>query len=145
MARGVDGAAADPRVTLWIGDGRPWKCERSEQRLDWMLDHWRRHGFGRRSALDRESGAWLGFVGLNCITSNAVELDEGDVEIGWWLQPEVWGQGLATEGALAMRDEAYQRLNLARIIAGTMPAITPRDGSCRNRHGLRSRCHRSPR
>lgn len=144
MAQAWTALVADARVTQWIGGGEPWERERSEQRFDWMLDHWRRHGFGWRSALHRESGAWVGFVGLNYVTPDAVELDEGEVEIGLWLQPEVWGQGLATEGALATRDEAFQRLNLARIV-GRLLATPPRDDHAEDRHDLPSRSHRRPR
>lgn len=109
--------AADARVTRWIGGGEAWDRSRSEAQFEWMLDHWRQHNFGWRSAIDKASGAWVGFIGLNYVTPNAIELDEGDVEIGWWLRPEVWGRGLATEGALAGRDEAFQRVDLDRIVS----------------------------
>jgi RimJ/RimL family protein N-acetyltransferase len=74
-------------------------------------------GFGWRAAIERAGGAWLGFIGLNHARPEAIELRSGDVELGWWLVPAVWGRGLATEGAAAVRDEAFGRLGLERVVA----------------------------
>lgn len=131
MARGVDALVADARVTRWIGGGEPWERGRSEQRFDWMLDHWRRHGFGWRATLDRESCAWVGFVELNYVTPDAVELDEGEVETGCWLQPEVWGQGVAHRGGARDAGRSVPAVDLSEASFDTMLATPPRDGSCR--------------
>jgi RimJ/RimL family protein N-acetyltransferase len=101
-----------------------------------MLDHWSEHGFGWRSALDKESGEWLGFVGLNHVTLNDVELAGDEVEIGWWLKPAVWGRGLATEGALVMRDEAFDRVKLDRIVS-RHHAGNPASGRVMEKIGMR--------
>ena len=49
------GLYADPDVMRYIGDGRPRTRADSATRLEIMLDHWRKHGFGfftiRRSRL----------------------------------------------------------------------------------------------
>jgi RimJ/RimL family protein N-acetyltransferase len=44
------------------------------------------------------------------------------VEIGWRLAKEYWGSGYATEGAMAARDFAFQRLGLSELVAFTIPA-----------------------
>jgi RimJ/RimL family protein N-acetyltransferase len=108
--------ATMPEVVRHIGDGEIWSRERADEVFGRNLRHWDEHGFGWRSALDRESSAWLGFVGLNYVPVDAVDSSPDDVEIGWWLLPEAWGRGLATEGALAVRDEAFERVGLDRII-----------------------------
>ena len=43
------------------------------------------------------------------------------VELGWMLRPSAWGQGYATEAGGAIRDEAFDRLNLASIVAAHHP------------------------
>lgn len=108
--------ATIPEVVRHIGDGEIWSRERADDVFDRNLRHWDEHGFGWRSALDRESGAWHGFLGLSYVPGDAVDSSPEDVEIGWWLLPEAWGHGLATEGALAVRDEAFERVGLHRII-----------------------------
>jgi RimJ/RimL family protein N-acetyltransferase len=114
--------ASDLQVMRHIGNGAPWTREQAEERFRWQLEHWRRHGFGWRSALDRASGKWLGFVGINHPRPEAIELRPDEVEIGWWFSPWVWGRGLATEGATALRDEAFGRLALDRLVSRCRPA-----------------------
>src|SRR5207245_125051 len=109
--------AADPRVTGHFGQGSPWSRRRSEARFAEALGHWTRYGFGWRSAVDRSSGEWLGFVGLNFARPESIELAPRSVEIGWWLDPSAWGRGYATEGAIALRDEGFERVALDRLWA----------------------------
>ena len=108
--------ATIPEVVRYIGDGEIWNSERANEVFDRNIRHWREHGFGWRSALDRETGTWLGFLGLNYVPGDAVDSSVADVEIGWWLLPHAWGRGLATEGALAVRDESFERVGLDRIV-----------------------------
>lgn len=116
------GLARDPRVTRHIGDGTPWSDEKIEEAFAREAEHWDRHGFGWRAAIDKESGTRIGFIGLNHLPPEAVEVAGGDdVEIGWWLAPAAWGRGLATEGASALRDEAFEDVGLDRIIARYQP------------------------
>ena len=72
-----------------------------------MLDHWRRYGFGWRCVIENDSGEWIGAVGLNYIGDNPTGLPPDGIEFGWWLKPDYWGQGFATEAAIAVRDEAF--------------------------------------
>ena len=113
--------ARDPQVMRYIGLGEVWSRDASDERFRHQLDHWRAHGFGWRSAVEKATRAWLGFVGLNYVPPEATEVPPGEVEIGWWLTPAVWGRGLATEGALALRDEAFERVGLERIIGRYQP------------------------
>jgi RimJ/RimL family protein N-acetyltransferase len=46
----------------------------------------------------------------------------GEVEIGYGIAPEYRGQGLATEAAKALVDEARRCISLARVLAHTLPA-----------------------
>ena len=108
--------ARDPQVIRYIGPGEVWSRGASDERFRRQLDHWQAHGFGWRSAVEKTTRAWLGFVGLNYVAREAIEVPPGEVEIGWWLAPPAWGRGLATEGALALRDEAFERIGLDRII-----------------------------
>jgi RimJ/RimL family protein N-acetyltransferase len=114
-------AATIPEVVRYIGSGEIWTRERADEVFDRNLRHWNERGFGWRSALVRETGAWVGFLGLNHVPPDAVDSAPEEVEIGWWLLPEAWGRGLATEGAVAIRDEAFERVGLERIIGRYNP------------------------
>ena len=43
--------------------------------------------------------------------------DVEELEIGYRLDPEYWGQGIATEAARAVRDHGFDELNLPRLIS----------------------------
>ena len=113
--------AADPRVVRYIGDGRTWGRARSDEVFTRQLEHWSKHGFGWRSAIRRTTGSWIGFIGLNYTGAEASEILVPEVEIVWWLDPSVWRRGFATEAAAVLRDEAFGRVGLDRIIGRYQP------------------------
>ncbi|HEX2056919.1 MAG TPA: GNAT family N-acetyltransferase [Actinomycetota bacterium] len=113
--------ARDPRVVRYIGDGSTWSPERIDDVFERQVRHWDEHGFGWRAALLRETGEWVGFVGLNHVGPEAIEITGDEVEIGWWINPDVWGRGIATEAALTLRDEGFDRVGLDRIIGRYQP------------------------
>jgi RimJ/RimL family protein N-acetyltransferase len=109
----------DPRVaaTGWPGGEPPSEHEVIASLAD-KERHWARHGFGMWLMRDRETGEMVGRGGLQW-TTYVRDLDE--VEVGWSVTPERWGQGLATELALASVDVAFGPLDLDQIVAFTLP------------------------
>jgi RimJ/RimL family protein N-acetyltransferase len=77
-------------------DGRPWTRERTVGVFEHFRRQWREHDFGPWAAIDKQTGRWLGQIGLNELPSWPGPYK---VEVGWELDPSVWGRGLATEGA----------------------------------------------
>ena len=112
----------DPEVMRFIALGTIWESDKADDVFERTLSHWSEHGFGWRSALDKASGDWLGFVGLNYIGRGIEGVAPNDVEIGWWIIRAAWGRGYATEGARAIRDEAFERVGLERVITRLQPA-----------------------
>lgn len=68
------------------------------------------------------SAAFVGFVGLNPATFEAPFTPA--VEIGWRLAREHWGNGYATEGALAALAFGFDTLALDEIVSFTTHANT---------------------
>jgi RimJ/RimL family protein N-acetyltransferase len=79
------------------------------------LEEWNDHGFGKRAVLEAATGGWLGFVELSLVGPGK-GCREDDVEIGYFIAPERWGQGIATEAAIAVRDEAFGRVGLDELV-----------------------------
>ena len=58
----------------------------------------------------KETGEWIGFIGVNYLLKSKYPFKELPLyEIGWRLIPEVWGNGIATEGAEAVMDYAMEK------------------------------------
>ena len=99
------------------------KClirEESDAMVDRVEEHFRSMGFGLYAAELREGGRFIGYVGLLTTTFGARFTP--CVEIGWRLASDMWGQGLATEGAQAVVRYAFQELHLDEIVSFTVPA-----------------------
>jgi RimJ/RimL family protein N-acetyltransferase len=120
--RSFQAICRDPEVMRFIGPGATWEQRQADEVFDRELRRWHEHGFGWRSAIDRVSAEWLGFIGLNHRTPGAVEMAPDEVEIGWWLVRSAWGRGLASEAAAQVGDEGFERVGLDRIIARLQPA-----------------------
>jgi RimJ/RimL family protein N-acetyltransferase len=69
----------------------------------------------------RRDGAMIGFCGLD---PGFVGPVKGEVEIGWRLAREAWGQGFAREAAQASLAWGFAELPRDRIWAKTVPANT---------------------
>ncbi len=108
----------DPRVsaTLWPRRQRVTEADVIDG-LAAKVDHWDRHGFGMWMVRDRETGEMVGRGGLQYTYTAGLN----DVEAGWAIAPERWGQGLATELAHACVETAFGPLGLLELVAFTLP------------------------
>jgi RimJ/RimL family protein N-acetyltransferase len=86
---------ADPEVMRYFPSTRTRaESDALVDRLDAAIEA---DGFGLWAVERRDSGAFVGFVGLSRPTFDPALV--GQVEIGWRLAREAWGQGVATEAA----------------------------------------------
>jgi ribosomal-protein-alanine N-acetyltransferase len=108
----------DPRVvrTLWPRDQPPTVAEVAAGTAA-KIDHWERYGFGLWLLRDRHTGAMIGRGGLQYTYAAGLN----DVEAAWAIVPERWGEGLATELAVAAIDIAFDVLALPWIVALALP------------------------
>jgi ribosomal-protein-alanine N-acetyltransferase len=108
---------SDPRVARFLSlDGRPWPRERTVGVFEHFQRQWREYDFGPWAVIDKQTGRWLGQIGLNELPSWP---GPDKVEVGWELDPFVWGQGLATEGGRAALRYGFEVVGLERIISVT--------------------------
>ncbi len=63
---------------------------------------------------------FIGFIGLNKVPFTAPFTPA--VEVGWRLAHKFWGQGYATEGALASLKYGFETLDLEEIVSFTATA-----------------------
>lgn len=114
--------ASMPEVMTFIGPGELWPEQKSEEVSNAAVAHWQQHGFGWRVAAERTTGRVIGFIGLNFAGEGTPRVAVDEFEIGWWMDPIVWGRGYAREGGSAIRDEAFLRRSAPSVIARIQPA-----------------------
>jgi RimJ/RimL family protein N-acetyltransferase len=111
-----------PEITRFIANGEPWSAGRAQIVAADKREHWSRHGFGWRAAVDRGSGQPVGIMAANLVGAGTAGVDPSDHEIGWWLDPAAWGSGLAREGARALCEEVFGVVGAASVVARIQPA-----------------------
>ena len=110
----------DPRVAEWIWPGErggPRTARQAETILARFERGWVEHGIGWWYLRERDSGAYVGEVGLQRTTVAGAPA----VEIGWTLLPRHWGRGYATEAAHTALAFGFGPAGLAEIVAFTLP------------------------
>jgi RimJ/RimL family protein N-acetyltransferase len=106
----------DPRVMRYIGDGRLSTRADIATAMRRILRTYRRYpGLGSWRASRRDTGAYIGWFTLKYIPRTV------EVEVGYRLRHEAWGQGFATEGARELVRYGFDGLGLYRIIGLTDP------------------------
>jgi RimJ/RimL family protein N-acetyltransferase len=108
----------DPVIGQWLrplpmrpfepADGDLWLREDEAQ--------WERFGFGPWAVLERESGDYLGRVGLRWTEIG----DRAGIEVLWAIDPKRHGEGFAAEAATAALELAAE-LELDEVYAMILP------------------------
>ena len=104
----------DPAVIRYIR-ANPLDRQAALEQHERSLEEWEAYGFGKRAIIEAGTDRWLGFVELSLVGPGKGSRDD-DVEIGYFVRPDRWRQGIATEAALATRDEAFDRCGLQELI-----------------------------
>ncbi|MDX6711117.1 MAG: hypothetical protein QOH96_2133 [Blastocatellia bacterium] len=101
---------ADPEVMRYL-TGKPMSRLESWRHMAMMVGHWVLRGYGSWAVEERESGKFIGKIGIND--------PEGwpAFEIGWTLGRPYWGKGYATEGARVALKYAFEELDRPHVIS----------------------------
>jgi RimJ/RimL family protein N-acetyltransferase len=105
-------------VMRWLGGVRTPEQQAAtvrERFIAWQEER----GFTFWAVERKADGALLGFCGLK-IGDDAGSPVEGELEIGWRLRQDAWGQGYAKEAATASLDFAFGPLAASRVVALTV-------------------------
>lgn len=100
----------DPRVLRYIGTGTLWTEQQIRERIARWIELSRERGWILWAVVHRADAALIGFCGFS-------DGFPPDVEIGWRLRVEYWGQGLATEAATAVLALGFNRWAFPRVIS----------------------------
>ncbi|HSB01005.1 MAG TPA: GNAT family N-acetyltransferase [Anaerolineales bacterium] len=110
-----------------FGDAEVMRFGNGVQPKEWVqawlrtcLEHYyRTWGFGPYAVVEQHSREVIGYCGLFFFPDVN---GQPEVEIGYRLRRSAWGQGYATEAARAVRDFAFNTLDIRRLIAMIDPS-----------------------
>lgn len=102
---------AENEVGRWLPKGRGYTKDETIKFMEFIRDHWEKHGFGIWAVTDKATGSLLGHCGLNYIESLK------EVEVLYALGFNGRGKGFCTEAAKASLDFAFSDLKMNHIIA----------------------------
>lgn len=100
---------ADPEVVRYTGDG-PFASVAEARDFLARYDNYQRDGFGRWSCYLKETGAYIGWCGLNRKPAR------DEVDIGFRLHRRYWGRGYATEAAQAALELGFGHFGLSKVV-----------------------------
>lgn len=112
---------ADPEVMRFF----PATLDRnaSDAGIEQIEERFEQQGFGLWALESLETGAFLGFTGLNPMPRGVPGV--GGMEVGWRLAAHAWHQGYATEAAAAAVRVALHEIGLEQVFSMTAVLNTP--------------------
>lgn len=119
----------DPEVMRYLDTGKPHTRERIETRTLPAILAGYRDGGGHWAAIERATGAFLGWGDLSYQGFCTYEL-------GYRIRRASWGEGYASEIAEALLRKAFDELHAERVIATTM-AVNAGSRRVMEKSGLR--------
>jgi len=102
-----------------LGELQDWFCGHSDEWLG---------GRAYRFAVE-SAGRLIGVCDVD-------EISEGQGDLGYWLEPAAWGQGVASEAAQAVATFAFAQVGLRRLLSGHA-ADNPASGAVLRRLGFK--------
>lgn len=111
------GYYADEQTAKYVGGVSD--RDQAWRRMAALIGHWALRGYGYWAVEERGSGRFAGCVGL-WRSAGWPEL-----ELGYWLLPEMFGKGYATEAAAAARDFAFEVVGAQSLVSYIDPGNEP--------------------
>ncbi len=108
-----------PAVMRWLGG--VWSRADHEAAFNRIESYQREHGHTFWIVERKADTALLGFCGLKRVNAPGAGTITGDLEVGWRLREDSWGQGFAKEAAVASLDLAFHRFGASHAVAITVP------------------------
>lgn len=107
---------ADPVVMEYLP--RVLDEKSTKRHMKEFQEHFKKHGYGFYVLETKDTGEFVGFVGLENTDFKAKFTPA--IELAWRLDYEYWGQGYASEAARAVIDHAFNKLKMPEIVSFTV-------------------------
>lgn len=104
---------SDPDVHEFLGKKPITSLAEAKKIIDYVRKQYKNYGIGRWAIIDKKTKAFVGWCGLKY--EKVLRSDFNYYDLGYRLKKQYWGNGIATETALAVIDYGFNHLNLDQI------------------------------
>lgn len=101
---------SNPNVTRYTGDSAFKNIEEAEAITQYVINQYKQFGYGRWMVIEKQTNKPMGWCGLK------YHPDENFVDLGYRFLEEYWGNGYASEAAIACLNYGFTQLNLEKIV-----------------------------
>ncbi|MBV9276985.1 MAG: GNAT family N-acetyltransferase [Candidatus Eremiobacteraeota bacterium] len=107
----------DAEVQKTLPQLEPVTVERMRETVARNSERWDKEGSGMFVVFEKDSGDFAGCSGHLFWDIDGVH----ETEVAYAIMPAHWRKGYATEAALALKEDAFTRLDRKRVISLVMP------------------------
>ena len=110
---------SNPLVHKYLGNKPVKTKDESLNIIESVRKQYQERGIGRWAAIEKSSGAFIGWSGLRLNTEFNMNGFTKYYDVGYRLIPKFWGKGYATEPGKAAIEYAFKKLKLPELCATT--------------------------
>lgn len=107
---------SDPEVHRYLGDSPVTGKDQIIDVINFIRQQYVDNGIGRWAIIDKKTNDFIGWTGLKFVT-DLTNNHKNYYDLGYRLIKKYWGQGIATETALASLNYAFDKLNADEVYA----------------------------
>lgn len=107
---------SDPDVHRYLGNKPLTNKEQAVDIIRFIRRQYTENGIGRWAIIDKNTHEFIGWTGLKYVTE-LTNKHQNYYDLGYRLRKQYWGQGIATETAIASLEYAFESLNLDKVYA----------------------------
>lgn len=107
---------SDPDVHKYLGSKPVTNKQQTIEIINIIRQQYLDNGIGRWAIIDKKTNDFIGWTGLKFVT-DLTNYHKNYHDLGYRLIKKYWGQGIATEAAIASLDYAFDHLNIEKVYA----------------------------
>jgi RimJ/RimL family protein N-acetyltransferase len=107
---------SDPEVHRYLGNKPVTNKEHIVEVINFIRQQYIDNGIGRWAIIDKKTNDFIGWSGLKFVT-DLTNNNKNYYDLGYRLIKKYWGQGIATETAIASLGYAFDKLNANEVYA----------------------------
>ena len=107
---------SDPEVHKYLGKKPLTEKEQVANVINFIRQQYNDNGIGRWAIIDKKTNDFIGWTGLKFVT-DLTNNHKNYYDLGYRLIKKYWGQGIATETAIASLNYAFEQLKTKEVYA----------------------------